>query len=224
MRMRTTIILLQQRRSNLIQSLCHFLFHKIAILRNDVYTSFNSSFSSTITTLFLTLFAVQDNVVSESINNNIIITGADVPFIIGNGSLASTDEPKFITPVVDSFSSNLAQTDLVPHFYDSIILSLFLSLIVITVGLVLFVANYNHVLFSLIYMELVFLGIGTLFSTISVFIQDPKGIFVALFLLVVAAGESAIVLSLVVLKSKNSDDLSELDSLLKLRDTGSKNK
>lgn len=65
-----------------------------------------------------------------------------------------------------------------------------------------FVSNLNHLLFSLIYLEIMLLSIASNFIYFSLYMEDPRGQIFALLLLGVAVCEAALGLSLLVVSSR----------------------
>lgn len=70
------------------------------------------------------------------------------------------------------------------------------------IGLVGVVLNYNNVLLTLIGIELMLLGCNLNFITFSIYFNDIYGQIFSLFILTVAASESAIGLAILIVSYK----------------------
>lgn len=92
---------------------------------------------------------------------------------------------------------------------------LILGLVLYFIGLIgMFINRRNFILF-LMCLELMFLGIITFFVCCSIFIGDMSGQIFSLIIITVAAAESAIGLSLLVLYHQNDTnvDLETIDMI-----------
>lgn len=77
-----------------------------------------------------------------------------------------------------------------------------LNTIIIIIGLFGVFFNKNNVLIMLIFIEVIFIGLNLNFSIISIYLDDILGHILVIFVLTIAAGESALILSLIILLYK----------------------
>lgn len=96
--------------------------------------------------------------------------------------------------------------------------SLILNNIIIITGLFGAIFNKKNILIILIFIEIIFIGLNLNFVIISLYLDDIVGHLFVIFILTVAAGESAVILSLLILlfKFKNLIDLKFLNLKIKL--------
>ena len=76
--------------------------------------------------------------------------------------------------------------------------SLFLFYLLFLIGLTGIIFNYKNYLVTMFCIEIMYLGITVCFIIVSVSTNDPKGQIYAIFLLILAAAESAIGLGILI--------------------------
>lgn len=74
-----------------------------------------------------------------------------------------------------------------------------LNTVIIIIGLFGVFFNKRNVLLILIFIEVIFIGLNLNFSIISIYLDDILGHILIIFILTIAAGESALILSLIIL-------------------------
>jgi NADH-quinone oxidoreductase subunit K len=77
-----------------------------------------------------------------------------------------------------------------------------IGLIIIYLGLAGILLNKSNMIVSIISIEIMFYGINYYLMTISLLIQDIEGLIVSIFILTVAASESAVALALLMVYFK----------------------
>lgn len=77
-----------------------------------------------------------------------------------------------------------------------------IGLIIVYLGLSGILLNKSNLIISIISIEIMFYGINYYLITTSLLIQDIEGLVISIFVLTVAAGESAIALALLMIYFK----------------------
>jgi len=80
--------------------------------------------------------------------------------------------------------------------------SIILNTIIIIIGLFGIFFNKKNIIVILIFIEVIFIGLNLNFSIISLYLDDILGHMLVIFILTVTAGESALILSLIILLYK----------------------
>ena len=77
-----------------------------------------------------------------------------------------------------------------------------IGLIIVYLGLAGILLNKNNIIISIISIEIMFYGINYYLLTSSLLIQDMEGLVLSIFVLTIAAAESAIALALLMIYFK----------------------